>query len=90
MFEKTTLRNLTYNRVFPNLFISYPEVWKLPSFDVDIPEDCFNKSKEYIKWKEYYEKYREEMCDALKINDNDVKNHAADEVKRKYKKVVFF
>lgn len=57
------------------------EIQKLSSFDVDIPEDCL------IKWDVLFKKYREEMTDTLKITEHSVKNEAADEVIKKYKKV---
>jgi len=56
------------------------EIWKLPCFDVEVPDACLNK------WKEHYEQYRQEMTNALK-NGHEGKNDAAEEVIKKYKKV---
>ena len=56
------------------------EIWKLPCFDIEVPEACWNK------WKEHYEQYRQEMTNAMSNGDVG-KNEAAEEVIRKYKKV---
>ncbi|POO00835.1 RNA-dependent RNA polymerase-type [Trema orientale] len=84
-FDSKSILGWIYDKVnsYQEEDYSRIEVWKLPSFDVDIPEDCLNK------WREYYGKYRKEMCDALKIKDDDVKSNAADEVKKKYIKLLY-
>lgn len=58
-----------------------PEVWKLPCFDVEIPEACLEK------WKKYYEQYRQEMTTSLN-QGHEFKNEAAEEVIKKYKQVM--
>lgn len=58
-----------------------PDVWKLPCFEVEIPEDCLDK------WKKCYVQYRKEMTTSLN-QGNEGKNEAAEEVIKKYKKVV--
>lgn len=60
----------------------HPEIWKLPQFEVEVPQDCLNR------WSIYYEEYRKEMTDAMKIDDRDVKNQATNEIKRNYKMVI--
>ncbi|XP_059431765.1 probable RNA-dependent RNA polymerase 5 [Corylus avellana] len=61
---------------------SVKEIRKLPCFDVEVPKACLNK------WKEHYEQYRQEMTNAL-CNGDEGKNEAADEVIKKYKKILF-
>ncbi|XP_062090882.1 probable RNA-dependent RNA polymerase 5 isoform X2 [Humulus lupulus] len=85
-YESKSILGLIYDRVnsYKEEDYSNTEVWKLPCFDVDIiSEDSLKK------WKELYNMYREEMCDALNNKDNEVKNNAADEVKMKYKKLLY-
>jgi len=57
------------------------EIWKLPCFDVEVPDACLNK------WKEHYEQYRQEMANALNNGHDEGKYEAAKEVIKKYKEV---
>ncbi|OVA20232.1 RNA-dependent RNA polymerase [Macleaya cordata] len=58
------------------------EVWKLPCLSGDVPLSCLRL------WKDLYDKYRVEMCHALKLDD-DVKDVAANEVILKYKQLLY-
>ncbi|XP_030488896.2 probable RNA-dependent RNA polymerase 5 isoform X4 [Cannabis sativa] len=85
-FESKSILGLIYDRVnsYKEEDYSKTEVWKLPCFGDDIiPEDSLKK------WKEYHTNYKKEMCDALKNKDNELKTNAADEVLRKYKKLLY-
>ena len=62
-------------------FLSTPEIWKLPCFDIEVPEPC------YRKWKDYYCQYREEMSVAMDDDGKERRNAKADEIIREYKKV---
>ena len=57
-------------------------MWKLPHFEVVLNHECQSK------WKSYYKDYREEMSNAMNIQDRDLKNDATEQVKRKYKRVI--
>lgn len=59
----------------------HSEIRKLPCFDVEVPEPCLEK------WKACYENYRAEMSLALQ-GDRECKNEAANQVIKKYKKVM--
>ncbi|KAI9192350.1 hypothetical protein LWI28_021583 [Acer negundo] len=58
------------------------KVWKLPCFDVGVPEPC------KTKWKELYDLYRQDMRAAL-CSDKEDKNEAADEVIKNYKQILY-
>ncbi|KAK0572333.1 hypothetical protein LWI29_030053 [Acer saccharum] len=58
------------------------KVWKLPCFDVGVPEPC------KTKWKELYGQYRQDMRAAL-CSDKEDKNEAADEVIKNYKQILY-
>ncbi|KAK0572519.1 hypothetical protein LWI29_032755 [Acer saccharum] len=58
------------------------KVWKLPCFDVGVPEPC------KTKWKVLYGQYRQEMRAAL-CSDKEDKNEAADEVIKNYKQILY-
>lgn len=62
------------------LILCNPDVWKLPCFEVEIPEACLDK------WNKCYLQYRQEMTTSLKQDEG--KNEAAEEVIKKYKQVV--
>ncbi|POO00831.1 RNA-dependent RNA polymerase-type [Trema orientale] len=62
---------------------SSKEIWKLPSFEVKVPSDCFNK------WSKHYEGYRTEMSNAMNIDHRDERNQASDQVIREYKKLLY-
>lgn len=64
-----------------NFSNSYVEIWKLPCFDVQIPEACLNT------WKQRYDEYRPEMREALEAGGK-LKNDSANEVNKKYKQVI--
>lgn len=66
--------------IFVYLFLYGVEIWKMPCFDIPIPEDYL------IRWRDRYECYRGEMANALSRGD-EVKNDAADDVIKKYKQV---
>ncbi|KAJ0680708.1 putative RNA-directed RNA polymerase [Helianthus annuus] len=58
------------------------EIWKLPEFNVSIPDSCLNT------WNERYRTYKQEMSNALKDNDQS-KNDAASSVITKYKQMLY-
>ncbi|KAI3810840.1 hypothetical protein L1987_20463 [Smallanthus sonchifolius] len=58
------------------------EIWKLPEFNVSIPDSCLKM------WNERYKTYRQEMSDALTHNDES-KNDAAGSVLTKYKQMLY-
>ncbi|KAM6599582.1 hypothetical protein CsatA_019191 [Cannabis sativa] len=62
---------------------SSKEIWKLAHFEVDVPQDCLNR------WNLHYEEYRKEMNNAMKIDDRDVKNQTSNQIKRKYKMILY-
>ena len=66
--------------IFIYLFFNGVEIWKMPCFDIPIPEDYL------IKWRDRYKCYCGEMANALS-RDDEVKNDAADDVIKKYKQV---
>ncbi|KAL5572572.1 hypothetical protein UlMin_022169 [Ulmus minor] len=58
-------------------------IWKLPCFDIEVPEPC------YRKWKDYYGQYREEMSVAMDDDGKERRNEKADEIIREYKKRLY-
>ncbi|KAL3820984.1 hypothetical protein ACJIZ3_006889 [Penstemon smallii] len=58
------------------------EIWKLPCFDIAIPEGYVNM------WKVRYDEYRREMSKALD-SKHEFKNAAANEVIKKYKQLLY-
>ncbi|XP_062090886.1 probable RNA-dependent RNA polymerase 5 isoform X2 [Humulus lupulus] len=62
---------------------SSKEIWKLAHFEVDVPRDCLNR------WSSHYEEYRKEMTNAMKNDDRDVKNQSTNQIKRKYKMILY-
>ncbi|KAL7134831.1 hypothetical protein ABFS83_11G051600 [Erythranthe nasuta] len=83
-YHSSSVLGQIYDRVdaLKNDFVPRKEIWKLPCFDVPIPEI-------YVKmWKSRYESYRREMTKALKSGDES-RNDAADEVIKKYKQLLY-
>ncbi|KAE7998673.1 hypothetical protein FH972_003192 [Carpinus fangiana] len=80
----TSILGLIYDQVksFQSEDPSVKEIWKLPCFDVEVPKACLNK------WTEHYKQYRQEMANALR-NGDEAKNEAAEEVIKKYKKILY-
>ncbi|KAI3524654.1 hypothetical protein L1887_03317 [Cichorium endivia] len=58
------------------------EIWKLPRFDVEIPEGCLNL------WRDWYRSYRLEMSDAMNSGDESKKD-SANIVIKKYKQILY-
>ncbi|XP_076912882.1 putative RNA-dependent RNA polymerase 5 [Bidens hawaiensis] len=58
------------------------EIWKLPQFNVNIPDSCL------IIWDERYQTYRQEMAHALTKNDQSKKD-ACSRVITKYKQMLY-
>ncbi|KAK1421861.1 hypothetical protein QVD17_24543 [Tagetes erecta] len=58
------------------------EIWKLPQFNICIPDWCLNI------WNERYKTYRQDMSNALKYNDQS-KTDAANNVITKYKEMLY-
>ncbi|KAA8523162.1 hypothetical protein F0562_009585 [Nyssa sinensis] len=83
-YKSTSVLGLIYDKVnsFESEDMTVKEVWKLPSFDVEIPEACLQL------WKERYDEYRSEMKKALKT-DSESKNDFANEVIKKYKRLLY-
>lgn len=62
------------------------EIWKLPCFEVEVPETCLTL------WKErYYKYYIPEMTEAMKCGapKSEARNAAANDVIKKYKQVIY-
>ncbi|KAF5203871.1 RNA-dependent RNA polymerase [Thalictrum thalictroides] len=59
------------------------DTWKLPCFEEKAPSICMDR------WEEYFNCYRSEMTSALKIDDKDAKEVAADTVYQKYKQILY-
>ncbi|KAK2982311.1 hypothetical protein RJ640_027408 [Escallonia rubra] len=82
-FQSTSVLGIIYDTVQ----LGQPEessiedFTKLSCFDVEIPDDV------KLRWKEGYDDYRKEMQEAL--NSGNEPNHAADEVTKKYKKMLY-
>ncbi|KAL9224539.1 hypothetical protein vseg_000564 [Gypsophila vaccaria] len=58
------------------------QVWKLPNFEVEIPESRLKS------WVDHYKAYRGEMKGACDLDDES-KNEAAGDVIRKYKEILY-
>ncbi|XP_062149198.1 probable RNA-dependent RNA polymerase 5 isoform X1 [Alnus glutinosa] len=85
-FTSTSILGLIYDKVksYQSEDPSMKEIWKLPCFDFEVPDACLNK------WKEHYEQYRQEMANALNNgHDEGLKNEAAKEVIKEYKKILY-
>ncbi|KAL5572577.1 hypothetical protein UlMin_022174 [Ulmus minor] len=82
--KSTSILGQIYNKVdeYQSEDYSNRAVWKLPSFDVQVPEPCLKK------WKEYYDSYNE-MCDTMQIGDLESKNKKADEMIKDFKKLLY-
>ena len=76
------LRSFELSRHRTYVLFWYPEIHKLPCFDVEVPEVYMSK------WALHYKNYREDMTDALRITERVLKNKAAEDVKKKYKMVI--
>ncbi|KAM7509580.1 hypothetical protein LguiA_020033 [Lonicera macranthoides] len=62
--------------------LSTDEIWKLPCFDVEIPEALKRL------WEKRYSEYRWDMTEALRCGEES-KNYSANEVTKKYKQMVY-
>ncbi|KAM5547585.1 hypothetical protein ABKV19_001861 [Rosa sericea] len=85
-YASTSVLGLIYNRVDEHQTEdrSLKEVEKLPAFDVnEVPDACLDK------WEELHRQYRSEMASALNDVDKQSKNQSADEVRRKYKRILY-
>ncbi|KAK9130977.1 hypothetical protein Sjap_011464 [Stephania japonica] len=58
------------------------QVWELPTFNRDVPEACMKL------WTEHYNKYRQEMTDAMKLS-GESKNVLSDQIIQSYKQVLY-
>ncbi|XP_047974429.1 probable RNA-dependent RNA polymerase 5 [Salvia hispanica] len=83
-YHSSSILGLIYDRVqeFQNADVPGKEIWKMPCFDIPIPEDYL------IKWRDRYKCYCGEMANALS-RDDEVKNDAADDVIKKYKQLLY-
>ncbi|TXG61454.1 hypothetical protein EZV62_012817 [Acer yangbiense] len=82
-FDSKSVLGKIYHRVKSYEAEDLPvKVWKLPCFDVGVPEPC------KTKWKELYGQYRQEMWAALR-SDKEDKNEDADEVIKNYKQILY-
>lgn len=83
-YHSTSILGEIYDKLdeFQSNVRTVGEVWKLPAFEVAVPERYLNK------WKELYNQYRHDMTEALK-RSQDLKNSAADEVIKKYKQLLY-
>ncbi|KAJ0091065.1 hypothetical protein Patl1_13328 [Pistacia atlantica] len=84
-FESKSVLGKIYNTVksYVAQGVSVIEVWKLPYFnDDEVPEECKKK------WNGLYDQYRQDMRAALQ-NGGEDKDEAADEVIKKYKKILY-
>ncbi|KAF5481968.1 hypothetical protein F2P56_002575 [Juglans regia] len=83
-FTSTSILGSIYDAVMSYQAKCLPmkDVWKLPCFEVEIPEACLDK------WKKCYDQYRKEMTTSLN-QGNEGKNEAAEEVIKKYKKILY-
>ncbi|CAI9285993.1 unnamed protein product [Lactuca saligna] len=61
---------------------SIQDIWKLPCFNVEIPEGCLDL------WKKWYSSYRHEMSDAMNSGDES-KHDSANIVIKKYKQLLY-
>ncbi|KAG5559291.1 hypothetical protein RHGRI_008991 [Rhododendron griersonianum] len=59
------------------------EVSKLPLFDVQLPKDS------WMLWGKRYKDYRNEMSAAMKLEDEDAKNVAADAATNNFKQLLY-
>ncbi|KAJ9538781.1 hypothetical protein OSB04_031514 [Centaurea solstitialis] len=62
---------------------SKEDIWKLPCFNVEIPEAALNL------WKDRYRLYKQDMSDALKNAGDESKSTAANLVVKKYKQMFY-
>ncbi|GAB2292381.1 hypothetical protein Dimus_026623 [Dionaea muscipula] len=82
-YKSTSILGKIYDEV-----IQYAEldpsiqVWKLPCFDVELPDECMQR------WEEHYNNYRSEMREALYSMD-ELKNDSAADVNQKYKQMLY-
>ncbi|KAG6662192.1 probable RNA-dependent RNA polymerase 5 isoform X2 [Carya illinoinensis] len=82
-FTSTSILGSIYDAVksYQAECLSMKDVWKLPCFEVEIPEACLDK------WNKCYLQYRQEMTTSLKQDEG--KNEAAEEVIKKYKQILY-
>ncbi|KAF3442981.1 hypothetical protein FNV43_RR16899 [Rhamnella rubrinervis] len=84
-FKSSSILGIIYDTVNSYQYEDHSnqEIRKLPSFDVEVPEPCLKK------WKDCYEKYRADMSLALQDDDRERRDEAANEVIKKYKKILY-
>ncbi|KAJ3693856.1 hypothetical protein LUZ60_009336 [Juncus effusus] len=84
-YKSTSILGQVYDKVqsFQAQKVDSKGVWKLPCFDVNLPQDCIQK------WEIHYKNYSKEMSSALNILSKDAKNKACQEVLDKYKKILY-
>ncbi|KAL1532896.1 RNA-directed RNA polymerase [Salvia divinorum] len=83
-YHSSSILGLIYDRVqeFCSDAEHEKEIWKMPCFNIPIPEDYL------IMWKDRYECYCKEMANALKCGD-EAKSDAAAYVIKKYKQLLY-
>ncbi|KAG6389123.1 hypothetical protein SASPL_150582 [Salvia splendens] len=83
-YHSSSILGLIYDRVqeFQNGDVPGKEIWKMPCFDIPIPEDYL------ITWRDRYKCYCGEMANALNRSD-EAKKDAADDVIKKYKQLLY-
>ncbi|GMH16524.1 hypothetical protein Nepgr_018365 [Nepenthes gracilis] len=82
-YNSTSILGVIYDKV--NEFREQElqiQVWKLPCFEVSVPEACL------LLWKQHYKKYRSEMAEAL-CSVDESKHDSAAEVNLKYKQILY-
>ncbi|KAF3442984.1 hypothetical protein FNV43_RR16902 [Rhamnella rubrinervis] len=84
-FKSSSILGIIYDTVNSYQYEDHSnkEIRKLPCFDVEVPEPCLKK------WMDCYENYRADMSLALQDDDRERKDEAANEVIKKYKKILY-
>ncbi|KAL2500917.1 putative RNA-dependent RNA polymerase 5 [Forsythia ovata] len=83
-YHSTSILGQIFDRIESSRNENLPsrEIWKLPCFDIEIPEIYLDM------WKNRYDAYRVDMAKALN-SGGESKNESADAVIRKYKQLLY-